>query len=670
MPVGNRLTVEHFFSGTNYLEDLTKSKITELGISKPYGGGFIQNVPDSIFNKFSTFTYSKFVSGARYEPGQHFIGYSVKDRKDELDKFNDADEQSLQRQELALTKKADDLIGNGRGKAGSKAARESYDITKAAVLEARERLEAARRNAAAWAIKNRSTLANPTASNIISWASTESTLTSVGFQPYSMTDFMFCKNYGKIPNNRLITLRRYPFPVDDRLAVDGKNQPIPIAQAVTWWGGDTQNVLSNIGVMKWNLKWKTLPVTYQEVTGNEVLISDLLKVFNGAGDKFKGLATQLGVLSTALSASDANLQQITGLEGKMQAYLKKLYEPNGPFWNRVYGPVNVIHQSTRRERGMQDGWETPFALNFHYSFRSFNGLSPKIVALDLISSFLNLTYNDAPFLGQLSRYFAKPGLKFEPTVGEQIGNLLTQFATSFSTSNSEQMFGLVEKLINTIKTATTQGIRIATEASKGNTQEAKEIGLKLAQAEAMTLLANAIPDFISMRSALSDRPIGEWHLVVGNPLNPIMVMGDLVCSGCTMKFDEEMGPDDFPTGVTFTVSLQQGKPRDKVAIERMFNLGESKMMRSKIRNPSSANDTFDTTNNTAWSKLEKPITPDDIAAIEKSQTDDDKATFANYRNRIRRAYKYGDSKATARDTSKPFNDSLLWLYFDRGQDKT
>jgi hypothetical protein len=670
MPVGDRLSVEHFFSGTNYLEDLSKSKITELGIAKPYGGGFIQNVPDSIFNKFSTFTYSKFVSGARYEPGQHFIGYSVKDRYDQLTEANDADAQALQREESSRKEKANDLIGNGKGKAGSKTARKEYAASNAAVLEARERIEAARKNAAAWAIKNQSTLANPTASNIISWASTESTLTSVGFQPYAMTDFMFCKNYGKIPNNRLITLRRYPFPVDDRLAVDGKNQPIPIAQAVTWWGGDTQNALANIGVMKWNLKWTTLPVKYQEIRGNEVLISDLLKVFNGAGDKFKGLANQLGVLNAALTANDANLQQITGLEVKMQDYLKKLYEPNGPFWNRVYGPVNVIHESTRRERGMQDGWNTPFTLNFHYSFRSFNGLSPKIVALDLISSFLNLTYNDAPFLGQLSRYFAKPGLKFEPTVNEQIGNLLTQFATSFATSNSTQMFGLVQKLLNTIQAATNEGVRIAKEASKGNTQEAKDVGLKLLQAEAMTLLANAIPDFISMRSALSDRPIGEWHLVVGNPLNPIMVMGDLVCSGCTMKFDEEMGPDDFPTGVTFTVSLQQGKPRDKVAIERMFNLGESKMMRSKIRNPSSANDTFDTTNNNAWSSLQKGITPETIAEIEKSQNTEDKATFINYRNRIRKAYKYGDSQATARDTSKPFDDSLLWLYFDRGQDKT
>lgn len=669
MAVGNRLTVEHFFSGTNYLEDLKGISIDKL-VSQKYGGGFIQNVPESIFNKFSTFTYSKFIAGGGYDPAQHFIGYSTKGKADDLGKYDTAAAQKSGQRELALEKQAKDLEGKGLGRQSRVARDKEIADIKSRIAESQSIMETSRKKAADWAIKNKSTIANPTASNIINWASNESTLTSVGFQPYSMTDFMFCKNYGKIPNNRLITLRRYPFPVDDRLAVEGKNQPIPISQAVTWWGGETQNSLTNIGVMKWNLKWRKLTVQQSDVTGNEVLISDLLQVFGGAGSKFKGLASQLGVLTTALSGSNANLQQITGLELKMQAYLKNLYQDAGPFWNRVYGPVNVIHESTRRERGMQDGWDTPFILNFHYSFRSFNGLSPKIVALDLISSFLNLTYNDAPFLGQLSRYFAKPGLKFEPTTGELIGNLLTQFATSFSTSNTKQMFELVEKIINTLKTASTEGVRIAKEAAKGNTAEAKDAALKIVQAEAMTLLANAIPDFISMRSALSDRPIGEWHLVVGNPLNPIMVMGDLLCSGCTMKFDEEMGPDDFPTGVTFAVSLQQGKPRDKVAIERMFNLGESKMLRSKIRNPSSANDTFDNTNNEAWSKLQKPITADDIAKIESSQNTEDKATFVNYRNRIRRAYKYGDSKATARDTSKPFDDSLLWLYFDRGQDKT
>ena len=86
-----------------------------------------------------------------------------------------------------------------------------------------------------------------------------------------MTDFVFCKNYGKIPNNRLVTLRRYPFPIDDSFRAFEKKQPIPIAQAVTWFSGDTGNVLSSIGVQNWDMPWQEVPVDQKNVTGNELL---------------------------------------------------------------------------------------------------------------------------------------------------------------------------------------------------------------------------------------------------------------------------------------------------------------------------------------------------------------------------------------------------------------
>jgi hypothetical protein len=133
-----------------------------------------------------------------------------------------------------------------------------------------------------------------------------------------------------------------------------------------------------------------------------------------------------------------------------------------------------------------------------------------------------------------------------------------------------------------------------------------------------------------------------------------------------MAFDEEMGPDDFPTGVTFTIALQQGKPRDKVAIERIFNLGETKMMHSKLRPFSSANDTFGEINNTEYSeKAKKSFNDLDAGDQDKLKGN----TYINYRNRIRRAYghaKVGDSKDVAENE---VDDSILWMYYDRRQDK-
>jgi hypothetical protein len=312
---------------------------------------------------------------------------------------------------------------------------------------------------------------------------------------------------------------------------------------------------------------------------------------------------------------------------------------------------------------MQPGWNNPFDLSFHYQFRSFNGLSPKIVALDLISSFLNLTYNDAQFLGQLARYFPRTGLKFNPTMTEQIGKLITSAATTFDANITGQILELIKSATSALTAATGLEKSQNLKDKIGKGVEAVKRG---AQVIAIDKLKPAIPELLVAKSALSDRPVGEWHLVVGNPMNPIMVMGDLLCSNCKMVFDTEIGPEDFPTGITFTVSLQQGKPRDKVAIERMFNLGESQLMRNKLKDPASAADTFGEENTKRFEDLKSGIDKKDIAKIVENKS------FQQYQNRVRKSYGYkagGDSSGKIDQDNGDVNDSLLYMYFDKLADK-
>ena len=99
---------------------------------------------------------------------------------------------------------------------------------------------------------------------------------------------------------------------------------------------------------------------------------------------------------------------------------------------------------------------------------------------------------------------------------------------------------------------------------------------------------------LSYRSLLEGRPIGEWHMTVGNPLDPMAVMGNLICTACTMKFSDELGADDFPKEITFTVTLKHGKPRAKQDIESIFNLGGGPLSFSRLNPPSSAQQTFGT----------------------------------------------------------------------------
>ena len=643
-------SVDQIFSGINYLQALAITPRAELSTYLNAGkleyakdvGSLESSTTDSIFNKFAIFRYQNFMSGGAYRPELHFIGAN------NINKALDKDESDTIDSKVNLQQAATKILAEQIGK------------------KTESGFNSLRKSGSANVRRTATTLINPNVKNIIEWANKTSSISVTGYQPYAMTDFMFCRNYGKIPNNRLITLRRYPFPIDDQIKFiqnEVYKSPIPIAQAVTWFGGDTGNTLAGIGVQNWGMMFKEIAVQPQDIQGNEVTVAEisaLVASLGGGSANAKAAMKGLEALTVATSGSNAKLKELTGFEAKLQKYAQEQLYTNGPYWNRIFGPVNVIHKSTQRDRGMQPSYNTTFDLNFHYQFRSFNGLSPKIVALDLIASFLNLTYNDAQFMHQLARYFPREGLKFSPTMTEQLGKLIFSMMSDFDSNVSGQVLDLVREAT---KTAT---VAASLEASETFASKATDVAKRGAQVFAASALKSALPDFLIAKSALSDRPVGEWHLVVGNPMNPIMVMGDLLCSKCVMTFDTEIGPDDFPTGVSFKVTLQQGKPRDKVSIERMFNLGESQLMSTKLTPTASANDTFGTEN----TKLFKELQTGTSQKV-KDLLDSNKF-FQNYRNRVRRSYGYtaDDKSGTIDQKGGEVNDSLLYIYFSKLLDRT
>jgi hypothetical protein len=70
---------------------------------------------------------------------------------------------------------------------------------------------------------------------------------------------------------------------------------------------------------------------------------------------------------------------------------------------------------------------------------------------------------------------------------------------------------------------------------------------------------------------LSGAPTGYWHVTIGNPLDPIAMMGNLAVTKTTVQFNDVLGYDDFPTEVKFTVELEHCMPRDNAGIENMLN---------------------------------------------------------------------------------------------------
>ena len=656
---GLNLSTAKAFAGVNYLESLADVKspgfsaLEKLYVDNPESGGFLQHDVSSIFNKFAVFQYSALNAGSKYRQEGHFIGFANNLKSD--DQY--ADQSSSDAQLVAKrVKLLETLVGGSESQ--KKIAADQFAIMKTINQQAKSFKST---------IDN--TLSNPTAPTLIKWGAEKSGASTVGFQPYSLTDFMFCKDYGKIPNNRLITLRRYPFPIADSLRLgqtDRRNNALPIAQAVTWFGSDTTNTLSNIGVFKWDMGFEMLEATEQTITGNEVTLKDLLELVSGAGGKAgEAIKKSLEAVYAATSGKDSSIKEISGYEAKIQEYQKGLYDATkGPYWNRIYGPVNVVNKTTRRTRGMQNtNWQTTFSLNFRYSFRSFNGMSPKVVALDLISNFINLTYNDAQFQGQFARYFPKLGLKMSPAVTEAFGNILTNWGTTYSGNNADQYNTIIASMTAALEVA---GSKVQNDlvGTGAKTIQTAFVGTALA--------GKALPELISVKAALSDRPVGEWHMVVGNPVNPIFVMGDLLCTNVEMKWDDELGPDDFPTGVSFAVTLKQGKPRDKTAIERMLNLGETKLTSGALRT-SSESDTFGEANNKLWNEIESSAAGGQKATLEayyKSLTDAGTADRYNkFRDRFLVGYGVTDKKATgsmnATNDKSAIDDSLLLFYYQR-----
>ena len=81
------------------------------------------------------------------------------------------------------------------------------------------------------------------------------------------------------------------------------------------------------------------------------------------------------------------------------------------------------------------------------------------------------------------------------------------------------------------------------------------------------------PAIYQFNSILDGDLTGLWHLTVGNPLNPIMSIGNLIITKSEVQHYGPLGIDDFPTGLKVTVSLKHAQPRDSARIERMYTKG-------------------------------------------------------------------------------------------------
>ena len=259
---------------------------------------------------------------------------------------------------------------------------------------------------------------------------------------------------------------------------------------------------------------------------------------------------------------------LTGMKGKsVQESLAASHRFEGNefaqvYGENVYGDVNVINKTKVRSRGLTYGGN--FTLNFEYSLKSLKCVNPRVAMVDILSNFLILTGNYGAFWGGETRFYGQR-------------SIAPQFGDPEKLRNGD-FKGYFKSLISDVKS----GFDNISHANGGN--GSLWDGIKnLASGALQGLLGNLLGGNVGVAGAakapvalLSGEPTGYWHVTIGNPLDPIAMMGNMAVTKTTVQFNDVLGYDDFPTEVKFTVELEHCMPRDNAAIENMFNAAKGR----------------------------------------------------------------------------------------------
>jgi hypothetical protein len=407
---------------------------------------------------------------------------------------------------------------------------------------------------------------NPSVAKIISFY--DETYPKIG---YTAQDFLYAKYYKKIPVNHLITLRRFPTPVTDNIfnysvAEAGKDGLPDAANAVdstqvagvtaiTYLGETAGNKLEDILNFSYGLNYKEIESEMESISSGDggYTQQPFYKKMGGLGkatfDAMKGV-TPGAKFSRGLNGTDDKL--------------------GTTYANFVLGPVNVVNKTNIRDRGLKFG--NDIKLKFEYELKSLNYVNPKIAMIDIISNMLTMSTNNAQFFGGGHRYYGSGGY-----VASQFGDISKLKQGDFS--------GYIGSVVTDVETGFKS---VFGDGSGGFTLESLlEGGLQVGK----TMLGNMLGGFLgenvgaisgtqATKAFISAEPTGDWHLTVGNPLNPIVTMGNMYCDNSVMTLGAGLGADDFPMEVAFEIDLKHGKPRDKGDIENMFNSGRGRIYAS------------------------------------------------------------------------------------------
>lgn len=480
-------------------------------------------------------------------------------------------------------------------------------------------------------------------STLVNMSKYKSTL--LGQARYKYADFMFCKELG-MPNNHLITLRRYSTPIGDMImgsnSVDNRYYTVKSSTTVTdkksknkkpfqtlkitreyvntaqladvghlccYFGGE-DNKLEDILKYSFKSTFRELNSEIQRQPSKEDDRPSVLgRIINStsrnyASHMLKSDAGNNNILKWA--AQSGNLgkagQKLFGSESWYKGE-DALYHVDK---NKVYEPKNTIQQMDAYEGKLQFTHE--FTLVFSYKMRAYDNISPKAAMLDLLANVTRVCYNKGKFWGgakQINGPQPNPSgwnkaNSFIDNAWDKLGSGIESFL-----SGGIDFSELLGNLGNALQGLWSQAQQAAQSIISGGAKQPGQwvvdkfhsLNKKFGIADQLKgALKDSIgrPALYAWDSLLTGDNTGMWHLTIGNPLQPIITIGNLEVTNTEIQHLGPLGIDDFPTELKVTVSLKHARPRDAVSIEKMYMMGGRAIYRQHVRNnPSKIYSIFD-----------------------------------------------------------------------------
>lgn len=485
----------------------------------------------------------------------------------------------------------------------------------------------------------------PTIENLIRGSKDEQGI--LGNSRYSLNDFLYCKDLGKVSNTHLLTLRKFSHPVGDHIYEWSSSkghgtmtmQTGPdVGRLIAWFGTD-DNKLEDICKYEMKMTWKEIKNQIQEIDSKEESdargpLGMIVNALNPAYNKFQNTAysSPNNSLLGALASKSNIFRKFTG-SGRSSDSIDTLRISSDN--HKVWEPKNTV-----RDTHLYDGQlilSQDITLTFSYKMRSYNNINGKSAFLDLLGNILEVTYQRGRYWKGETRFIGPPQNKQgwqkanalidnawdqmgdtlqalksgDWDLGNMLGNVSNVLGNLWNSALGS--LGIkawsVDEIIQKIKSGAEFIGDVAKQAVGGDLPGAanktvdklEEQGTKFVntvdkintktgigqQLKGLMKSSMGRPAMYAADTLINGDNCGFWHLTVGNPFNPIMCIGNLRMVSSTVTHTGPLGIDDFPTEIKVVCSLAPGRSRDATEISRYYTRGMGAIYMPKHRAPMS-----------------------------------------------------------------------------------